>query len=316
MRFPSVEGKPAKRISVLMVFTSQLNTYLLFHSFLRSKYSGPPLNENYCQFTFVAYPSATMEAQYVTSNPIYFTVGALLIFCFTSSVFLLYDYTVERRQRKVMSTAVRTNAIVASLFPSVVRDRIYPTEQGGHDPKTFNLANSKARLKSFLSDGTSHADGTDVGSEPRPTNTTAPIAELFPEYVSWRTIANRNGSDNSRTLSLIPRPLCSHSCTVLFADVVGFTAWSSIRDPAQVFLLLETIYGAFDAIARKRGVFKVRTVLVRNDDEVLSPNMSLFLSANRLKPSVTVTSPYADCLSRGKITRWSCVGLLVIVARR
>jgi class 3 adenylate cyclase len=44
----------------------------------------------------------------------------------------------------------------------------------------------------------------------------------------------------------------------MFADVVGFTAWSSIREPTQVFTLLETIYGAFDAIARKRGVFKVR----------------------------------------------------------
>ena len=130
-----------------------------------------------------------MEAQFVTSNPIYFTVGALLIFCFTSSVFLLYDYTVERRQRKVMSTAVRTNAIVASLFPSVVRDRIYPTEQGGNDTKAFNLANSKARLKSFLSDGTSHGDGTDVGSEPRPTNTSAPIAELFPEYVARQRVS-------------------------------------------------------------------------------------------------------------------------------
>jgi class 3 adenylate cyclase len=47
----------------------------------------------------------------------------------------------------------------------------------------------------------------------------------------------------------------------MFADVVGFTAWSSIREPTQVFTLLETIYGAFDAIARKRGVFKVNEIV-------------------------------------------------------
>jgi class 3 adenylate cyclase len=47
----------------------------------------------------------------------------------------------------------------------------------------------------------------------------------------------------------------------MFADIVGFTAWSSVRDPVQVFRLLETIYGAFDAIARKRGVFKAGTRL-------------------------------------------------------
>jgi class 3 adenylate cyclase len=46
----------------------------------------------------------------------------------------------------------------------------------------------------------------------------------------------------------------------MFADIVGFTAWSSIRDPAQVFTLLETLYSAFDEIARKRGVFKVETI--------------------------------------------------------
>ena len=31
--------------------------------------------------------------------------------------------------------------------------------------------------------------------------------------------------------------------TVLFADIAGFTAWSSAREPSQVFILLETIYG-------------------------------------------------------------------------
>jgi class 3 adenylate cyclase len=45
--------------------------------------------------------------------------------------------------------------------------------------------------------------------------------------------------------------------TVLFADIAGFTAWSSVREPTQVFTLLETIYSAFDTIAARRGVFKV-----------------------------------------------------------
>jgi class 3 adenylate cyclase len=50
------------------------------------------------------------------------------------------------------------------------------------------------------------------------------------------------------------------NCTVLFADIAGFTSWSSERAPAQVFILLETIYGAFDKIADRRGVFKVETI--------------------------------------------------------
>lgn len=50
--------------------------------------------------------------------------------------------------------------------------------------------------------------------------------------------------------------------SVLFADIAGFTAWSSLRDPSQVFRLLEAIYSAFDTIARRRGVFKVKTNVV------------------------------------------------------
>jgi class 3 adenylate cyclase len=46
----------------------------------------------------------------------------------------------------------------------------------------------------------------------------------------------------------------------MFADLVGFTAWSSVREPTQVFTLLETIYRAYDEMARQRRVFKVETV--------------------------------------------------------
>ena len=42
--------------------------------------------------------------------------------------------------------------------------------------------------------------------------------------------------------------------------MVGFTAWSSVREPAHVFTLLETVYHAFDEIAKLRRVFKVETI--------------------------------------------------------
>jgi class 3 adenylate cyclase len=47
--------------------------------------------------------------------------------------------------------------------------------------------------------------------------------------------------------------------TILFADVVGLEEWSSIRDPSEVFTLLEALYGAFDAIAMRSDVYKVDT---------------------------------------------------------
>lgn len=43
-------------------------------------------------------------------------------------------------------------------------------------------------------------------------------------------------------------------------QIVGFTAWSSTREPSQVFTLLETVFHAFDEISAKYGAFKVETV--------------------------------------------------------
>ena len=46
----------------------------------------------------------------------------------------------------------------------------------------------------------------------------------------------------------------------MFIDIASFTAWSSEREPSQVFLLLETVYQSFDEIATKLKVFKVETI--------------------------------------------------------
>ncbi|CAB9501729.1 Receptor-type guanylate cyclase gcy [Seminavis robusta] len=48
--------------------------------------------------------------------------------------------------------------------------------------------------------------------------------------------------------------------TILFADLAGFTQWSSTKEPKHVFQLLETLYAEFDRIAKKRRVFKVETI--------------------------------------------------------
>lgn len=48
--------------------------------------------------------------------------------------------------------------------------------------------------------------------------------------------------------------------TIFCADLAGFTAWSSVREPSQVLTLLEVVYNAFDKLAQKRNVLKVETV--------------------------------------------------------
>jgi hypothetical protein len=92
-----------------MVLSSRLEDLDQFSS-TNSKYTGLPLNGEYCPYTVMVYPSATMELQYVSNNPIFITIGVLLIFGFSAVVFHIYDTLVERRQRKVMRAAVQSHA--------------------------------------------------------------------------------------------------------------------------------------------------------------------------------------------------------------
>jgi hypothetical protein len=94
----------------------------------RESYTGLPLVNDTCPFYLRLYPSETMEADYENNDPILFTVCAVLIFAFTSAVFLMYDRLVEKRQKTVMTTAVHTSAIVSSLFPATVRGRLFDAE--------------------------------------------------------------------------------------------------------------------------------------------------------------------------------------------
>ena len=59
--------------------------------------------------------------------------------------------------------------------------------------------------------------------------------------------------------------------TIMFCDLVGFSAWSSTRQPSAVFSLLEVLYHSFDIIAKRRRVFKVETV----GDWYVSPTIQL-----------------------------------------
>ena len=47
---------------------------------------------------------------------------------------------------------------------------------------------------------------------------------------------------------------------IIVRSISGFTAWSSRRDPSQVFALLEAVFQSFDRLARARSVLKVETV--------------------------------------------------------
>ena len=176
--------------------------------------SGVPIDSEYCAYSLHVYPSGTVQAKYVTNKPLVNTAVVLIVCAVTFAIFIYYDWHVESRQRVLLGRAVRSHQIISSLFPALVRDRLFgddderekKEEQKVTSPSApiqplESLENDKVRLKKFLhTGGHKEAEGS------------KPIADLFPD------------------------------CTVLFADIAGFTAWSSVREPAQVFILLENLY--------------------------------------------------------------------------
>jgi len=177
-----------------------------------------------CLYSIKIYPSYGFIKSYDTTKPALFAGLTALIICVIAGLFLFYDWS--HRQKRLVDSAKKSHAIVSSLFPSNVRDRLLneqkKTTKGGGGLGTMFRA-SQGALAATNADKES-------ASVIIPPHVARPIADLFP------------------------------ATTVIFADIVGFTAWSSVREPSQVFTLLETIYDAFDNIAKRRGVFKVETI--------------------------------------------------------
>lgn len=96
----------------------------------------------------------------------------------------------------------------------------------------------------------------------------AVITSLFPDKIRNQIIGDPRsfeqllGPAANPVASLERPPLADYFAitTVMFADICGFTAWSSVREPSQVFTLLETLYGSFDRLTKQSKVFKVETV--------------------------------------------------------
>lgn len=133
-----------------------------------------------------------MKKTYETNRPFIFTAVSILIFGFTSVVFLIYDRLVEKRQRIVLRAAVQSSAVVSSLFPSNVRERLFPNQENQMSPKksaekrVSQFEINKSRMASFLNGEYQEPDAT-------PSFDSSPIADTFEQT------------------------------TVLFADIAGFT---------------------------------------------------------------------------------------------
>ena len=200
---------------------------------------------NVVTFTFHLYPSKTLEDQYKSNKPMIYAIIVACIFIATSLSFVLYDYLITHEQNRLTRLALKSSRIVDSLFPAVVRKRLFGDEVG---------------------EATAMAGGSEAGG-----STTEKLRRFM--HGNTKNMSKKKNelpgsnmgsveSEYSLSNEVLSSPIADkyEGTTVLFADLAGFTAWSSGRPADHVFLLLESLYREFDRLALELGIFKVETI--------------------------------------------------------
>jgi len=203
-------------------------------------------------------------------------ISPLFILLITLSLFRYYDRSVEERHETLSMNAQRTGHIVASLFPKVVQRRIWADAAAAQQEDSRNKKYGGGGGGANNGHSSSHTDTKRAGMLMNSAHQYRSMANLLPTSsmhqsqhsysVTGKMTEFLDDEKPSRPeqRKKLPKtkPIADlfPEATVFFGDLVGFTAWSSMREPSQVFTLLEAIYNEFDEIARRRRVFKVETV--------------------------------------------------------
>ena len=220
--------------------------------------SGAPSMQGACTYILFVYPTSDMQAAYKSRQPAVYTVLVICVFLFTAGVFLVYDFLVQRRQQKLLRQAQRTSAIVSSLFPRDVQRRIMADAEKQAEEMEAAKASSQPQHTMALKTGITGIDwvaetvtGAVTGAVTTAFTGVAGVAvglaSLTPGFtpkMQMKDFLTKNDDEKTeieKTALRNSKPIADlfPEATIMFADIVGFTAWSSMREPAQVFVLLE-----------------------------------------------------------------------------
>jgi class 3 adenylate cyclase len=221
-----------------------------------------------CMYTLRIYPTSEMEDAFISKQPRLYVFAVVMMATAILLAFCLYDCCVQNRHEIILAEAIRSRKIVSSLFPSTVHDRLFksnatPTpEDYAEEYKNVitNMATIEERKRLPTENGGTNLDAHSLGASSRSLGYLEPPMQRLRSFLS--DLPGQSEHTSRQSVDLKDEPIADlfPDATVMFADISGFTAWSSVREPAQVFQLLETIYRAFDKLARKKKVFKVETI--------------------------------------------------------
>jgi hypothetical protein len=108
--------------------------------------------DGHCAYRLQLYTSTTYWSESVSNSAVVFTLVVSGTFLLVLLTFGIYDLFVQRRQSKVVSAALRSHAMIASLFPSNVRARLF-----AEDSPSSNAGSEKLLANSSLDAPSRHA---------------------------------------------------------------------------------------------------------------------------------------------------------------
>jgi hypothetical protein len=124
----------------------------------RVDYSGAPIDDEHITYHLYVYPTKELRDRHYSSKPVAFCVSIAVGFVVCALIFVIFNKYVERRQQIVMMSAARTTAVVESIFPSNVRDRLLAGVE---------VAENKAGAKRLADESTTgHNSSHHLSSDP------------------------------------------------------------------------------------------------------------------------------------------------------
>ncbi|CAB9513950.1 Receptor-type guanylate cyclase gcy [Seminavis robusta] len=210
-------------------------------------------------FQIHVYPTNDFHDSYSSSSPATFTAIVIALLALVALWFALCQYC---HDKEVLRQIIAYEALNGVDWVRGQQQR----EKGLPE-------NNKQLMRAFLADQ-EHQAPTDRGvldaSSGRWSETnTNPNNINDSSAADLDNLSNHSSHHPQENLevSLLPafrnsKPVADlfPSATVLFADIKGFTPWSSVRSPAEAFCLLESLYDTWDRLAQKRRVFRVETI--------------------------------------------------------
>ena len=188
-------------------------------------------------WTLTVHPTRELRDSYFTTGPRDRCIAVLVVIIICICLFIVHDWLARSRSMTLIRLVKATSRIVDDLFPRTVRSRLV-----------------KAALAEDAAPGAEAAAPLSQGA--------TKALSLIQKYIGieaaqTQAVARRSSvliSETGAIADTFP------AVTVLFSDIVGFTAWSAAQSPETVFRVLGGMFAEFDALAHQCGTYKVETI--------------------------------------------------------